>query len=235
MHTLFDTQLTKLALDLFKARAIKDYRFSKDGYGFEMRVHQDNPTMLRSPIYLNLRPQTFPNTRNGVLNQKIIQEIIACVRKLVIILDLDFDFIAGIPNGGTLYAVGLGEAFGVPMLTISKNEKRSYFTIIEPTKPDGSANRVLLIDDVATHNENKLQLIDMLRDAGFTVHDLVVIIDREQGGRFTLQSRNVSTHSLFTLQKLLEILYTIGRIEQNIFETIISYLAIEKLTRNSQV
>lgn len=58
--------------------------------------------------------------------------------------------------------------------------------------------RVALVDDVLTTGNSLLTARDALRrEAGLSVTDAVVVIDREEGGREMLEKEGLAVHSLF--------------------------------------
>ena len=72
----------------------------------------------------------------------------------------------------------------------------------------------MVIDDLITSGDSLLGGIEALEEAGLQVRDAVVLIDREQGGRETLQSRGYQFHCAMTLGQLLSILEREGRISE---------------------
>jgi orotate phosphoribosyltransferase len=58
--------------------------------------------------------------------------------------------------------------------------------------------RVALVDDVLTTGNSLLTARDAVRrEAGLSVTDAVVVIDREEGGREMLEKEGLAVHSLF--------------------------------------
>ena len=72
--------------------------------------------------------------------------------------------------------------------------------------------RVVAIDDLITSGDSLLQGIAILKEAGLQVSDAVVFIDRQQGGRETLEKRGYAFHSAITLGQMLVTLEQAGRI-----------------------
>ena len=70
----------------------------------------------------------------------------------------------------------------------------------------------VVVDDLITSGDSLLQGISSLEEAGLRVNEAVVLIDRQQGGRETLQDQGYKLHSAMTLDQLLDILEKRGRI-----------------------
>jgi orotate phosphoribosyltransferase len=58
-------------------------------------------------------------------------------------------------------------------------------------------DRVVVVDDVATTGGSTLQAIKAVRESGGTVEFVVVLVDREEGGRENIEQAGVTVHSLF--------------------------------------
>jgi uridine monophosphate synthetase len=71
---------------------------------------------------------------------------------------------------------------------------------------------VVVLDDLISSGNSKTSAIKPLVEAGLQVHDIVVLIDRESGGREELAAQNVTVHSVFKLRDLLDILVQHQRI-----------------------
>ena len=51
---------------------------------------------------------------------------------------------------------------------------------------------------------SKFEAIAVLEEAGLIVNDLVILIDREQGGRELLASKGYTLHSILTISQCLD-------------------------------
>jgi orotate phosphoribosyltransferase len=72
---------------------------------------------------------------------------------------------------------------------------------------------VVLIDDIITDGASKFEAIDVLEGAGLVVKDLVILIDREQGGRELLASKGYTLHSILTITQCLDEWETAGLVD----------------------
>lgn len=68
------------------------------------------------------------------------------------------------------------------------------------TLPPGSA--VTVLEDVVTTGQSALKAVDRLQQAGYTVNQILALVDREQGGAELYQSHNMSFKALFTIQDI---------------------------------
>jgi uridine monophosphate synthetase len=72
---------------------------------------------------------------------------------------------------------------------------------------------VVLIDDIITDGGSKFEAIAVLEEAGLIVNDLVILIDREQGGRELLASKGYALHSILTISQCLDEWETSGLVD----------------------
>ncbi len=126
---------------------------------------------------------------------------------------LTFDRIAAIPYAampiGTAVALHLNRPMVYP-----RKEVKSYGTgrAIEGRFEPGE--RAVVVDDVITSGASKLEAIQTLETAELTVRDIVVLIDREEGGREPLETRGYRVHAVLTLTTVLDALVATGRMSE---------------------
>jgi uridine monophosphate synthetase len=156
-----------------------------------------------SPIYIDLRL---------LVSDPALMAIVA--RAFAgLLAGLRFDRIAAIPYGGLPIGQAVALAAGAPLI-YPRREAKDYGTkrLIEGRFEQGET--VVVLDDLITTGGSKLEAIAPLSDAGLRVTDVVVLVDREQGGRQELAARGLALHSILTLSSLLDILVRRGRITE---------------------
>jgi len=155
----------------------------------------------RSSIYLDLRRLVaFP----------ALLEMVAGLYAAVL-ERLAFDRLAAIPYA----ALPIGTAVALRMrrpLLYPRREAKAYGTgqRIEGEFHPGEA--VAVLDDVLTTGASKWEAIRVLEEAGLRVTDIVVLVDREQGGRPELEAAGYRVHAVTTLNVLLDALVAEGRL-----------------------
>lgn len=99
----------------------------------------------------------------------------------------------------------LGKPFIYPRLTVkghgTGNAIEGFFE---------KGDRIVLLDDVISSARSKLEAIEILEGAGVEVTDLVVLIDRESGGREEIERRGIRFHTFARISELLELARTRG-------------------------
>src|SRR5438874_11746797 len=137
---------------------------------------------------------------------------------------LSFDRIAGIPYAGLPLGVATALAGGFP-LCYARKEAKEYGTqrLIEGEFRPGE--RVVLIDDVITDGGAKIEAAAPFREAGLIVEDVLVLVDREQGGAQTLAAASLRLHSLITLREVVASLRRAGRIDDDMAASVERYLS----------
>ncbi len=147
---------------------------------------------LISPIYLDLRRLvSYPS---------ILQRVARAYAD--VLRPLRFKRLVGIPYAGLPIATALALRLDCPML-YPRRETKDYGTRAAIEGEYVSGETVVVIDDLATTGDTKIETIRKLEEAGLRIHDVVVLIDREQGARETLAAAGYQLHALVTLQQLL--------------------------------
>ena len=126
---------------------------------------------------------------------------------------LQFDRLAAIPYAALPIGTAVALETGHPLIYPRKEVKghgtrRAIEGKFEP------GERVVVLDDVITTGGSKLRAIEPLEAAGLKVQDVVVLLDREQGGKEELAERGYRLHSVLTMSELLAALQREGRITQ---------------------
>ncbi len=123
---------------------------------------------------------------------------------------LAFDRIAAIPYAAMPIGTAASLYLARPMI-YPRKEVKTYGTgrSIEGRFVEGEI--AVVLDDVITSGASKLDAIQMLETAGLKVRDIVVLIDREEGGRVPLESRGYHVHAVLTLSDVLDALVAAGR------------------------
>lgn len=196
----------KLALQLFDIGAIK--------FGaFRLKLHEIKPDAPLSPIYIDLRIlRSFPDIMDSAI--EVYRELTSILR---------FDVYADIPTAATPIVGVLSHATRVPMVSPRMEEKgHGIRRPIDGTFTEGQV--ALLIDDLITKADSKLGAISVLEENGLKVHDVVVLVDREQGGVEELRKRGYACHTAFKLKELLKFYMDSGKISQEQYYRTVDYL-----------
>lgn len=222
-----DKFMEKLALDLFDIGAVKDKHQSPDGKGFRLKLHETNTNAPLSPIFMNLR--TADNSKPGPLTAEIVNEIAFQLYAITLYKVITYNAVAGIPNAGDPFAEKFSLHAGRRLWYLDKkteNGKRRICGIKTGNYTKG--DKILLIDDLITEADSKIEAVRALRDQDLIVDTIIVLVDREQGGKEELKRYAVNLYSVFTLRELLDIYLKTGRMDGKACDEVKEYLAQNK-------
>jgi uridine monophosphate synthetase len=85
-------------------------------------------------------------------------------------------------------------------------------------------DRVVVLDDLITTGGSKLAAIAALEEAGLRVEDVVVLVDREQGGAEDLAEHGYRLHAVLRLEQMLETLTLQRRISEDQRDEVLTFL-----------
>jgi uridine monophosphate synthetase len=156
---------------------------------------------IESPFYVDLRPLAS--------DPKILKRL---ANYLLDMLPLDnFDLICGVPYAALPMATAMSLESYLPLI-IKRKEAKDYGTkkMIEGIYTKGQ--NCLLVEDVITSGKSLLETIPEIEDEGITVSDIVVVLDREQGGKEMLEGKGYRVHTLFTISEVCKMLKEEGHL-----------------------
>jgi uridine monophosphate synthetase len=100
-------------------------------------------------------------------------------------------------------------------MVMRRKEKKEYGTgkIIEGIYKPGQ--KCVVVEDVITSGQSIFETIIPLRNEGLIVEDVVVLVDREQGGRKFIESQGIRVHSICSISALVTDLLKEMKIEED--------------------
>ena len=168
---------------------------------------------IESPFYVDLRPLAS--------DPKILKHLADYMLEM---LPLDnFDLICGVPYAALPMATAMSLESYIPLI-IKRKEAKGYGTkkLIEGIFQKGQ--NCLLVEDVITSGKSLLETIPEIESEGITVSDIVVVLDRQQGGKELLEDKGYRVHTLFTISDACDILKADGKLTADEYGRIKDFL-----------
>lgn len=170
---------------------------------------------IESPFYVDLRPlasspQLLKTLANNLLD---------------LVEDVEYDLICGVPYAALPMATTMSLTSNIPLI-IKRKENKGYGTkrMVEGVFAEGQS--CLLVEDVITSGQSLLETIDQVEREGLRVKDLVVVLDRAQGGSEKLKEQGYNVKTLFTIHEVIDILHKYHRLSDDEAKKIKDFLAL---------
>ncbi|MDP2964404.1 MAG: orotidine-5'-phosphate decarboxylase [Pelolinea sp.] len=191
---------TDLIADLFKADCIKFGNFVL-------------ASGKQSPIYIDLRRViSFPG-----LFRKVTQAYAEIVH------GLKFDHIASVPYAALPAGSVVAWQLGVSMIYPRKEVKQhGTGQAIEGSFEAGQS--AVMIEDVITTGGSIVTAADVLRQAGIVVKDVVVLVDREQGGCSKMEEIGLNLHSVLKFSEIVSVLKQKALVDAETYKIVMQYI-----------
>ncbi|HEV7129473.1 MAG TPA: hypothetical protein VGN32_18710 [Ktedonobacterales bacterium] len=182
---------------------------------FRLKLHEQQPDAPLSPIYVNLRVlRSYPDALDATVE---------ALAELITAHDLRFDRYADVPMAATPIVAVLSHLTRIPMLTPREPKTHGLAGSIDGTFTPGET--ALVIDDLVSHADSKLEAVRVLEANGLRVRDIAVLIDREQGGPAQLAAAGYTLHAATRLSQLLAYFRRTGAIEEAHYAAVTAYFA----------
>ena len=170
---------------------------------------------IESPFYVDLRPLAS----DPKILKKLVEHLLEILPK-----DNKLDLICGVPYAALPMATVMSLLSEIPLI-MKRKEAKGYGTkkLIEGIYKQGQS--CLLVEDVITSGKSLLETIAEVEKEGVKVSDIVVVLDRQQGGKELLEQKGYRVHTLFTIAEVVKILHEAGEIDDEQVAKIHDFLA----------
>ncbi|MBT4120451.1 MAG: orotate phosphoribosyltransferase [Candidatus Magasanikbacteria bacterium] len=148
-----------------------------------------------SPIYIDLRVTvSYP---------KVLKMVAGAMWERV--NNINFDLLCGVPYTALPFATVMSAEHDKPMV-MRRKEVKGYGTrkAIEGYFENGQ--NCLIVEDLITSGSSVFETIEPLEHEGLKITDIVVLVDREQGGKKHIEGKGYNLHSVLTISQVLETL-----------------------------
>jgi len=167
----------------------------------------------KSSYYIDLRlVASFPHIfRKMTKNlQKLVSEKTG--------LD-NFDSLVSVPTGGLVIGSALAIETVKPLIYV-RDKPKDYGTTKSIEGKIFSGMKIVLIDDVITTGNSVINGIKQLKDAGLSISDVYVIINRLEGANNTLELEEVNLYQLTDVLEITTILFQEKLVSKEILDKI---------------
>jgi uridine monophosphate synthetase len=147
---------------------------------------------------------------------------------ITVLEKLKFDRMAAVPYTAIPIVSAISFYKNKPWL-YTRKEVKDYGTKKSFEGEYKMGERVVLIDDMITTGASKIEAIKPLTDAGLIIKDIVVLFDREQGGREFLEKRGFRLFPVLTLKEWLDLLVYKKKIDKEKYEEVINFIDNTKI------
>jgi len=166
-----------------------------------------------SPFYIDLRQiPSYPD---------LFKEVIGAFKNTL--GKMQYKHIVGIPYAAIPFSTALGVSLNKPS-AYTRKEQKGYAIdrLIEGNAKRG--DKAIVVDDLITTAKSKIEIIDTLSQEGIVVKDVVVLVDRQQGGKEQLKSKGVNLHSVFDVKDIFSHLLNTKKISKSIYAESINFV-----------
>lgn len=192
--------------------------FRVDPSEFAFVYHEKNPSAPLSPIIINLRN----------LPQNLVAKIASVLAEVK--LKQTPDFTTGIPNAATSFAREFSNITNIPYVTIFEKDDTPGKPRILPAQGAEKVNgkTLLIVDDVITKGASKFRAFEVAENLGYKVLGLIVLVDRDEGGKEMIEKAGYTFYAPINLVDLLDYYYKQNKIDRQRYNEVIEYLKFSK-------
>jgi len=132
--------------------------------------------------------------------------------------------LASIELKGALLLPSIADLLSVPCIIIRKESKTYGLTDRITGGEVQKGDHIVFFDDVITSGASKLEAIRLIEEVGGKIEAVVVVVDREQGGKQELEKRGYQVKSVTTITEIVKNLVSTKALTRNQADEILRYL-----------
>lgn len=134
------------------------------------------------------------------------------------------DKLASIELKGALIVPSIGCKLNLPCVIVRK-EKKAYGVTGRIAGADvAKGDNILFFDDVVSEGLSKIEGIKPLQELGANVKHLLVVVNREQGGKEKLEKLGYQVHALAKISEVVDSLFRSKKISKAQADTLLAYI-----------
>ena len=134
------------------------------------------------------------------------------------------DKLASIELKGALIAPSIACKIDLPCVIVRKEEKAYGVTGRIAGAEVVKGDNVLFFDDVISEGLSKVEGIKPLKELGANVKHLLVVVDREHGGKEKLEKLGYEVHALARISDIVNSLYIRKRVSREQTDKVLKYV-----------
>ena len=167
----------------------------------------------QSPIYVDLR--------RVISNPALLRQAASAYASLA--AALKFDCLAAVPYAALPVTAAVALEMNKPMI-YPRKEAKTHGTgqMVEGLFEKGQV--ALAVEDVITSGGSILTAVKTLEEVGLVVKDVIVLVDRNQGGHQAMAGGGYSLHAVLTIDEIVENLHDTGKLDADMYQTVKTYL-----------
>lgn len=169
-----------------------------------------------SPMYMDLRLfVSYP---------KLLKKAAKAYASMI--TPLKYDKLAGLAYAALPIAGAVSLEMEVPWIYMRKEGLAKSYGLKKAIEGEYEKGDVIVvIDDLITKGDAKLEIIEPFQNNGLAIKDFVVLIDYEKGGSKLLREKGYNLHAFMTMQEVVEIMKTEGKIDEAKYQQCLEFLA----------
>ncbi len=200
-----DSSIDKVANALYESRCIKFGSF-KIKSGALSPYYIDMAKLLSKPKELCIIAEIASQKISEISNTNPLTKL------------------ASIELKGALIVPGISCKTNLPCVIVRKEEKAYGVTGRIAGADVERGDKILFVDDVVSEGLSKIEGIKPLLELEAEVKHILVIVDREQGGKENLEKAGYTVHALAKVSEVVTSLQKNGKISAEQAKTVLDYI-----------
>ncbi|XHH08161.1 MAG: orotate phosphoribosyltransferase [Candidatus Bathyarchaeia archaeon] len=135
--------------------------------------------------------------------------------------------LASIELKGALIVPSIACKVNLPCVIVRKETKAYGVTGRTAGADVERGDKILFVDDVVSEGLSKIEGIKPLLELGAEVKHILVIVNREQGGKENLEKTGYTVHALAKVSEVVTSLRKSGKISAEQAETVLNYIKVK--------